>query len=100
VTAVIGGQEDAVGLVVRRDDHADDVGYVVLAQVLFVDPQDVRRRCGERLRVIVEFEFEPVDASTMIASTASGPISATRPWRTARSCSTQTASLSSSSPTA
>jgi hypothetical protein len=42
--AVLGGQVDAVGLVVRRDDHAADVEDRVFAQVLFIDPQRVGRR--------------------------------------------------------
>ena len=52
---VVGGQVDAVGLFVGRQDGAADVEDVVLAQVLLVDPQHVRRRgevwssCGRRI---------------------------------------------------
>jgi hypothetical protein len=48
MTAVIGGQEDAVGLVVRCGDHAGDGGHVVLPQVLSEDPQDQAHLGQER----------------------------------------------------
>ena len=54
--AVVGRQIDAVGLVVGGDDDAEAVEDVVLAQVLLVDPQHVRRRGGVDLHVVVEAE--------------------------------------------
>ena len=54
--AIIGRQEKAVGLVVGGDDEAEAVENVVFAQVLFVDPQHVRRCGGVDLGVIIELE--------------------------------------------
>ena len=50
---VVGGQEDAVGLMVRRDDDPDHVRDVVLAQMLLIDPQHVRRCSRAGLHMIV-----------------------------------------------
>jgi len=56
VPTVVRSQIDPVSLMVRRDDHADAIGNVVLSQMLFVDPQR-RRRCGHVvLGVLVELE--------------------------------------------
>ena len=54
--AVVGGQIDAIGLMVRRDNQAADVENSMLGQVLFVDAQHVRRRGGEDLGVVIECE--------------------------------------------
>ena len=53
---VVGRQVNAVGLVVGRHHDAADVEDAMLAQVLLVDPQHVRRRGHERFHVGVEFE--------------------------------------------
>jgi len=56
VPAVVGWQEKAVGLVVGGDDDAEAVENVIFLQVLFVDPQNVRRCGGVDLDMVVELE--------------------------------------------
>ena len=56
VTAIIGGQVDAVGLVVRGDDDAAHVGHAVFTQILLVDTQHIGRCGSDRLHVVVEGE--------------------------------------------
>lgn len=53
---VVSREEDAVRLVVGRDDRTADIDDGVLAQVFLVYPQNVRRRGGVRLHVIEEGE--------------------------------------------
>ena len=43
MAAVVGGQIDAIRLVVAGDDDATDVWDRVFLPVLFIDPQDVGR---------------------------------------------------------
>jgi len=50
---VIGRQIDAVGLVICGDDDAATIEHAVLAQVLLVDAQHVRRRRGDCFHVII-----------------------------------------------
>ena len=54
--AIVLRQVDAVELVVGRHDRGADVEDVVLAQVLLIDPERVRRRGEKSLHVVVEFE--------------------------------------------
>ena len=54
--SVIGGQIDAIGLVVGGDDHTAAIKDAVLAQVLFIDAQHVRRSGRVGLHVIVKTE--------------------------------------------
>ena len=56
MAAVVGGQVEAVGLVVGGQDDAADVEDRVFADVLLVDAQHVGRRGRERLHVVVEGE--------------------------------------------
>jgi hypothetical protein len=51
--------------VVGGDDGAEDVEHVVFAQVLFVDPQHVRRCRGVYLCVVVK--LEAVDVAEIAA---------------------------------
>ena len=48
------GQIDAVGLVVRGENYSNPVEDAVLAKVLLVDAQHVRRGGGVGLHVIVK----------------------------------------------
>src|SRR5215469_12597994 len=53
MAAVVGWQIDAVCLVVGGDDDAATIEDTVLAQVLFVDAQHIRRRCRIGFHVVV-----------------------------------------------
>jgi len=54
--SIIGRQIDAIGFVVGSDDEAEHIEHVVLAQMLLVDAQHIRRRRRIDLGVIVELE--------------------------------------------
>src|SRR5258708_37313644 len=62
--AVIGWQVYSVGLVVSRDDNKAYVEYFVLAQVLFIDRQHIRRCRQERFQVLIK--LEAVDVAQIV----------------------------------
>ena len=53
---IVGRQIDPVGLMVGRDDEAEAVEDVILAQIFLIDPQHVGRGGGVDLGVVVEAE--------------------------------------------
>jgi hypothetical protein len=67
VPAIICWQIGAVDLVIGRDDHATDVEDRVLTQVLLVDPEDVGRRRGVSLHVVVKREAVEIPDVTRVA---------------------------------
>ncbi len=67
MAAVVGGQKDAVSLVVGGDDDAAAVQHAVLAQVLLVDAQHVGRRRRVSLHVVVELEAVDVAEVSRLA---------------------------------
>ena len=54
MSAIVGRQVDAAGFVIGRHDDASAVHYVMLAQMLLVDAQHVRRGGGEGLHVLIK----------------------------------------------
>ena len=53
---VVRRQVDATGLVIGREDDAGDVGDRVLVTVLFIDAENIGRRCRVSLEVVIECE--------------------------------------------
>ena len=71
---VVGRQVDSVGLVVRGDDDAAAVEDAVLAQVLLVDAQHVRRGRGVDLQPVIELELVDVaEVAALVDAQHHGP---------------------------
>ena len=53
---IVWRQINSVSLVVRGDDHAATIQDAVLAEILLIDAQNIGRRGGVGLHVVIEGE--------------------------------------------